>query len=140
MNQLPDDSRLRELIQQLKRADQRHAPKFDDVLGRSVPDPVQQPSVRLRLAITVCVAVVLATGLLIVRSQMGDPSQNVIPIAADGGNPEQPDGMSHERRTVDVDFDHLRSTVDKYFSNIEAVESPEWPTSTDSLLVLNLNV
>jgi hypothetical protein len=36
MNQSSDDSQIRELLQRLKRSDERHVPGFEDVLKRSV--------------------------------------------------------------------------------------------------------
>lgn len=142
MNQSSDDSQIRELVQRLKRTEQRHVPGFEDVLQRSVRQPDRRPARRLQVAVVCCAVTMLLVALLFVRSQFGDPNGRERPNIAKGNGPGQPADSTQSDSLVEVNFKHIHSAVDDYFRNseVEAVELPEWTIRTDSLLALNLKI
>jgi hypothetical protein len=128
-----DDSRIRELCQRLKRADEKDAPAFDDVWGRAARTWEQRRARRLRLAAVCGAAAALLVAFLFVRLQQVDP------IIADGPLKV----TSKDERIVEVDFDRLRRVVEEHFSAAETANNvgvPVWSSRTESLLALNLTV
>jgi hypothetical protein len=140
MNQLPDDAQLREVVQRLKRSDRQHAPKFDDVLSRQARTRSPQGSPALRWAVVCGAAGVLLAALLIFRSQPNDPTGDPEPSIAKDDAPKTPTDRPQSQASIDIDFDHLRASVDEHFNETEIADRQDWSTQTDSLLALNLNL
>ncbi len=147
MSQSTDESRIREMIQRLKHADEQHAPDFDDVLARPVRKLKRRPARRLQLAVVCCTASALLGTILFVQAQQSDPPfDNDLRRAKDVGS-RQPIDSTHDRspqqRVADIDFDHLRRVVEEHCAATEMANGarvPVWSSRTESLLALNLDV
>jgi len=68
MGQSSDETRIREMVRRLKRADEREVPPFEDVLGRSVCRPDGRSMRHRQLVFVFAVGAVLLIAVLFVRS------------------------------------------------------------------------
>ena len=135
MNQSSDDRRIRELFQSLKSSDRVQTPDFVDVLQRPMRAPDRRPARRLQIAVAFSAAATLLAALLITFSQRAGLTVESKPRIAQDSMPT----VDHppDEHVVDIDFEGFRATVDEHFA---LVQSPQWPTQTDSLLVVNLDI
>jgi hypothetical protein len=141
MNQSSDDSQIRELLQRLKREDERHVPGFEDVLERSVQRQVRQPARRLQVAIGCCAVTSLLIALLLVQSHFDAPNGQGRPNIAESNGPGRPAEPLQSDTVAEVDIEYFHTVIDEYFGSTEAaVQVPDWSSRTDSLLAVNLEI
>ena len=149
MSQSPDESRIREMILRLKRADEQLAPGFDDVLARAVRNSDRRPARRLRLAVVCCTVAALFVAFLSVGLLQDDSGVGSEPRVAEENAPTMPVAEPREKHVVEIDFDQLRRIVNEHFSDAgsangvataNGVGSPLWSSRTESLLALNLDL
>jgi len=142
MNPSSDDSQIRELVQRLRRTDERQVPGFDEVLSHSVRRSDRRPARRLQVVIMCGTLTTLFVVFMFVRSQYGEPDGRARPNIVEGKSRRQPADSTHGDSLVTVNFERLHTAVDKYFrhSEVEAVKVPDWSIRTDALLVFNLDI
>ena len=138
MNPSFDDQELRDLVQRVRIADEHRIPAFHDVLQRSTDTPNQLPAWRGRRILVTCGIVATLTIAILVLSFRGDiaRSHNEPNVAKD----TRPDQNLPERsyaQDVDIDFEQLQAMIDEAFVTKTI---PEWPTRTDTLLAINLEI
>ena len=137
MNQSSDDSQIREAMQRLRRAQERHVPTFEDLLERPARVTDRRPAGRLRFAVACCTAALLLLTVFVTLSRWNEPPDDsglrIVEDFSPGPVLDQP----QDERAVDINFEQLHAVIDTQFARVEA---PEWPTRTDSLLAVNLDV
>ncbi len=137
-----DESRLHDLFQQMKQADESGVPDFDRVVSRTIGE---QTTFAGRWAIAavfgIAATLLIVAGLILFTRQNSDPVQGPPDIAEQRGatDPSQP-GQQPSRAT-DIDFRHLLQLVAEHFQNLDKTSSvPVWSSRTESLLAINLNL
>ncbi len=141
MNPLSDETRIRELMQRLKRADARRVPTFEDVLSR--PERKPQPTRRPQLVIACRVAAAVLITLAFVRSQQTKPEIQPRIQVAEEVPPTPTNTAAPHESVVEIDFDRLRRVIEQHFETTETasgVAMPLWSSRTDSLLAVNLDL
>ena len=141
MNRSCDESRIRELIQGLKPANEQLTPEFDDILDRPIRNPDRPPARRLHTAVAYCAVILLLTVLVVVLSPVDSRSHDERSNIADINMLDRALDSTQQPTPTDVNLDHLVAAVDDHFRHVhrDAPEIPSWPTYTDSLLAFHIN-
>ncbi len=137
-----DDTRIREMLQRLKSADQQRVPGFEEILNRSAPT-VPRPMFAA-WAVVGCVTLLLVSAVFFIRWPSNVPTIATDPIR----NEDHQIDHSVQTRVPDVpiseiDFDHFRQVVNDHCRASENTDFsllPLWTSRTESLLALSSTV
>ncbi len=147
MNQSPNESHIRDLLQRVKQADEEATPAFDEVLNRDARPATRTSSRQMAIAFVCVAASVFFVAFVwqsVVRNKSVDPVRQVV----EGDGPILSIDASESNDSNQVDFDYLNQLVDDRFAAMNAGNDSTptnfgmiriWSSETESLLALTYN-
>ena len=137
-----DDSRMRELLQRVKDADQQHAPAFENVLHKPAAVHERKRPWRLQVAVAGCAALIL---IVTFASRSGrkaifNPSPAHM-VENDDSN--QIDSENRSSQPLEIDFDELHRAIEEYYATSGDEQDNDltvWSSNSESLLAMNVEL